>query len=55
MKIVKHIFDSQRRHFQEGGRLALIAPLFNAMETLFFIPGQVNRHRPGPMSGTVWI
>ncbi|MFO8047838.1 MAG: NADH:ubiquinone reductase (Na(+)-transporting) subunit B [Desulfosudaceae bacterium] len=46
MKIVKNIFDSQRRHFQEGGRLALIAPLFNAMETLFFIPGQVNRHRP---------
>jgi len=46
MKIGKNIFEAQRRHFQAGGRLAPLAPLFNALETFFFIPGLVNRQRP---------
>ena len=46
MKIGKNIFEAQRRHFQSGGRLAPLAPLFNALETFFFIPGLVNRQRP---------
>jgi Na+-transporting NADH:ubiquinone oxidoreductase subunit B len=46
MKTVQKIFDSQRRYFQPGARLAMLAPLFKALETFFFIPGQVNRNRP---------
>lgn len=46
MKIIRKIFDSQRRHFRPGGRLTMLAPLFNAMETFFFIPGLVTRQRP---------
>ena len=46
MKIIRNIFDTQRRHFQPGGRLTLLAPLFNAMETFFFFPGLVTRQRP---------
>jgi Na+-transporting NADH:ubiquinone oxidoreductase subunit B len=46
MKPVRKIFDAGRRHFQPGGRLALLAPLFAAMETFFFIPGETNRQQP---------
>ena len=46
MKIVKKIFDAQRRHFQANGRLAPLAPLFNALETFFFIPGLTSRQQP---------
>ncbi len=46
MKFIKNIFDAQRRHFEPGGRLSLLAPLFDAMETFFFIPGLVTRQRP---------
>ncbi|MEW6078437.1 MAG: NADH:ubiquinone reductase (Na(+)-transporting) subunit B [Thermodesulfobacteriota bacterium] len=46
MKAVRKIFDAGRRHFQPGGRLALLAPLFAAMETFFFIPGETSRRQP---------
>ncbi len=46
MKFIQKIFDAQRRHFQSNGRLTMLAPLFNAMETVFFIPGLVTGKRP---------
>ncbi len=33
---VKGVFDSQRRHFEKGGRLERLFPFFEAMETVFF-------------------
>ncbi len=46
MRLIKNIFDAQRPHFQAGGKLEKLAPLFEATETLFFIPGLVTRQRP---------
>jgi Na+-transporting NADH:ubiquinone oxidoreductase subunit B len=39
MKLVKHLFDRNRKHFIEGGKLERLHPLFDAFETFFFIPG----------------
>ncbi|MFC1504934.1 NADH:ubiquinone reductase (Na(+)-transporting) subunit B [Thermodesulfobacteriota bacterium] len=38
MKWIKHIFDAQRPHFSDGGKLAMLHPLFDAVETVFFTP-----------------
>ncbi len=46
MKLVKKIFDDSRRHFTGGGKLASLHPLFEAMETLFFIPANVAAGTP---------
>ena len=35
-RIVKGFFDSQRRHFEKGGRLERLFAFFEAMETVFF-------------------
>lgn len=35
---MKHIFDVQRRHFSDGGKLAWLHPLFDAVETVCFTP-----------------
>lgn len=39
MKAIQNLFESQRRHFEKGGRFARLSPLFDAAETFFFIPG----------------
>ncbi len=46
MKAIKQIFDAQRKHFSNGGRLRFLKPLFDATETVFFIPGIVTRTAP---------
>ncbi len=46
MKLIRNIFDQQRQHFQPGGRLEKLAPLFGATETFFFIPGLITQQRP---------
>lgn len=46
MKFIGNFFDSQRKHFIEGGRLQRLYPIFEAFETLFFIPGHVTRNAP---------
>jgi Na+-transporting NADH:ubiquinone oxidoreductase subunit B len=46
MKLLRNFFDANRKHFIEGGRLEKIHPLFEAIETLFFIPGCVTRKDP---------
>ena len=44
MKFIKAICDKQRPHFSKGGKFEKLAPLFNATETFFFIPGDTTRN-----------
>ena len=46
MKLIQRIFNSQRRHFEEGGRLVRFYPFFESMETIFFSPADVTREGP---------
>ncbi|ABW68341.1 NADH:ubiquinone reductase (Na(+)-transporting) subunit B [Desulfosudis oleivorans] len=46
MKAIRVLFDSQRRHFEKGGRFARLAPLFDATETFFFLPGIATVQAP---------
>lgn len=46
MKLIQTIFDKHRRHFEAGGRLEKLAPLFGATESFFFIPGLIAQQRP---------
>jgi Na+-transporting NADH:ubiquinone oxidoreductase subunit B len=39
MKIIKNIFDKKRHHFTSGGKLEKFEPVFEMIETIFFIPG----------------
>jgi Na+-transporting NADH:ubiquinone oxidoreductase subunit B len=39
MNPIKRFFDLQRPHFTSGGRFERLHPFFEAMETVFFIPG----------------
>ncbi len=43
MKAVKRLFDTGRHHFEPGGKLEKLHPLFDATETVFFIPGSVTQ------------
>lgn len=45
-KILKNIFNSQRKHFAKGGKLEKFHPFFEATETVFFIPGNVTTTGP---------
>ncbi len=38
MKILLHLFERNRRHFEEGGRVQFAKPLFDAMESFIFSP-----------------
>lgn len=38
MKALKHLFSSTRPHFERGGRLEKLHPLFDAIETVAFAP-----------------
>ena len=46
MMVMRKIFDSQRRHFVPGGKLERYYPIFEATETVFFVPGDVTRAGP---------
>jgi Na+-transporting NADH:ubiquinone oxidoreductase subunit B len=39
MKIIADLFDKSRPHFEQGGKLAGLHPLFDAIETVFFSTG----------------
>jgi Na+-transporting NADH:ubiquinone oxidoreductase subunit B len=43
MKFIADMFDKSRRHFEEGGKLARLHPLFEATESFFFIPALTTR------------
>ncbi len=38
MKALKHLFDTTRHHFESGGKMAGLHPLFDAIETVAFAP-----------------
>jgi Na+-transporting NADH:ubiquinone oxidoreductase subunit B len=46
MKMIQKIFDSQRKHFEEKGKLRMLHPLFEATETFFFFPGNLTKNSP---------
>lgn len=46
MKIIKNFFDSQRHHFENGGKHARYYAFFEAMETIFFASDEVTKWSP---------
>lgn len=42
MKFIKNIFDNLRPHFEEGGKWEKFYPVYEAQETLFFVPGHTT-------------
>jgi Na+-transporting NADH:ubiquinone oxidoreductase subunit B len=46
MKFLKDFFESNKKHFSEGGRFEKLHPFFDAVETFFFIPGIVTKTGP---------
>lgn len=45
-KLIKNIFDSNRKHFEENGKLHKFETLFEAFETIFFIPDETTTCAP---------
>ncbi len=43
MKMLKRLFDTARPHFETGGRLQRLHPLFDAVETVAFAPALSTR------------
>ena len=46
MNPIKHVFDRLRPHFEGEGRLARLYAFFEAMETVFFLPGRKTTAAP---------
>jgi Na+-transporting NADH:ubiquinone oxidoreductase subunit B len=46
MKLLKKFFESQRRHFAKGGKLARLYPFFESIESIFYAPEHVTRQSP---------
>jgi len=42
MKALRKLLDKQKPHFEEGGKFAKFHSMFDAMETLFFVPNKVT-------------
>ena len=42
MKVIKNIFDGIRPHFEKGGKWEKFYPVYEAQETLFFVPGHTT-------------
>ncbi len=51
MEILKKLFDSQKKHFEKGGKFEKFHPLYEANRTLFFIPGQTTKTGPHVRDG----
>lgn len=43
MKALEHFFDSKKHHFEKGGKLEKLYPLFEAADTFLFTPDSVAR------------
>jgi Na+-transporting NADH:ubiquinone oxidoreductase subunit B len=43
MKIVRNLFDSVKPNFEKGGKLEKLHPVFDAFETLFFVPAHTTK------------
>jgi Na+-transporting NADH:ubiquinone oxidoreductase subunit B len=48
---IKEAFEKNRRHFQAGGKLKSLYPLFEASETFFFTPENVTKEGPHVRDG----
>ena len=46
MKILKNALDRVEVHFQKGKRLEAFHPLYEAIRTIFFVPGDATVHMP---------
>jgi len=46
MNIFEKFFDAQRKHFDQGGRFEKLWPLFESIESVFFLPARVTRTAP---------
>ncbi len=46
MKLIRNIFDTQRKHFEPDGRLARWEPFFEAMQNVFFGTDEVAMQSP---------
>ncbi|MBI9084765.1 MAG: NADH:ubiquinone reductase (Na(+)-transporting) subunit B [Desulfobacterales bacterium] len=46
MNLIKRVFDLQRPNFTSGGRFERLYPFFEAMETVFFVPGRKTAAGP---------
>ena len=46
MKIFERFFNAQRKHFEPGGRFETLWPLFESIESVFFLPARVTRTAP---------
>jgi Na+-transporting NADH:ubiquinone oxidoreductase subunit B len=46
MKILKAFFDSQRIHFEKGGKFEKLYPFFESIESIFFASAQVTEAVP---------
>ena len=42
MRFLRRLLDRQARHFEPGGRLERLAPLWEAQDTILFTPGDVT-------------
>ncbi|MFP4158505.1 MAG: RnfABCDGE type electron transport complex subunit D [Desulfobacterales bacterium] len=45
-KNLRKLFDKPRSHFEPGGRLEKLGPLFEAIEDVFFFPAEASENRP---------
>ena len=46
MKLLRDLLDTQARHFEKGGRLEKLYPLWEAQDTFLYTPGEVTRAAP---------
>ncbi len=45
MKLLRNLLDAGRPHFEKGGSLDKLYPLYEAMDTFFYTSGEVTRSR----------
>jgi Na+-transporting NADH:ubiquinone oxidoreductase subunit B len=45
MRLLRKLLDKAGTHFEPGGKLEKMMPLFEAVDTLFYTPGKVTRGR----------
>ena len=43
MKLLRDILDAQHKHFVKGGKLEALYPLYEAIDTFLFTPGEVTK------------
>lgn len=44
MKFLRNLLDKQEKHFEEGGKLEKLYPLYEAIDTFLYTSGSVTKH-----------